>query len=344
MKPLSISTGHRTRGVAVALAGALLLAACGGGGGGDDAFMGKQDGAGPAGGESPVGDDPVTGEPFEDTGGDGEQPLASGEATSYLPIDAAAPSGSRTVAESCGPDDDDVDVADGEDPWPKHRSPVLFAVPDGWRNIETSSNGSGYLVGNDVRMRFSTESKDKVEVGFKWDQRNLADEITDPNGDPRTTFDYDSTRGDSSTVIEYDKVATVSIGDQDVDLFYRDPSQAPDHVSGEEYQARVTVMDVTNPEPSSSGTATSSFVLKITFDSDATDMNPDLVESIISSFSLPTCQWDKELLNQEFDRQIDLNGDGVVESYEERQAEQAKRMDEMMAEQEAELEAERNGG
>ncbi len=303
--------------------------------------MGNQDGDPSAFGDNPVGEDPVGEDPIGD---DGEQPLESGEATPFLPFDAVAPSGRRTVAESCGPDDDDkVDVANGEDQWPKHRSPMLFAVPDDWHNIQTSTSGT-FFVGNDVRMTFGTGSKDQVDVGIEWDQRNLADEVTDPNGDPRTTFDYDSTRGDSSTVIEYERVATVSIGDQDVEVFYRDPKQAPDHVSGEEYVARVTAMEVTNPEPSSSGTATSSFVLKITFESDATDMTPDLVESIISSFSIPTCQWDQEVLNQEFNRQIDLNGDGNVESFEERQAEQSKRMDEMMAEQEAELEAERNAG
>lgn len=337
MKQTATSHGHRPRAVAAVLAGALVLAACGGGGDGD-AFVGKQDAdATPGLEESPGGID----EGHEKGDQPVDQPLESGEAVSFLPFDAAAPSGHRTVTDACGSNEGPLD---DENPWLNHRSPATYAVPADWGNIETSSGGSDVLVGNDVRMRFRTDSGDKVDVGYEWDIRNMDGEITDYNNDPWTTFDYDSSRGDSSATIEYESVETVSIGDQEVELFYRDPSQAPDHVDGEEYKARVKVMEVTNPDPNSNGIDIESFVVTISFDSDATDMTPALVESIISSISIPTCEWDEELLRQEALRSIDLNGDGEFKSQEEVRAEQSEQFDEMQAELEAELEAESEEG
>lgn len=332
--------GARRGVIAFALAGALVLAACGGGGDDDDAVDGS-------GGDRPgVGVDEANGgvdQTSDEADGDGteggDQALQSGEANSYLPFDAEAPAGYRSVADEC-----EAQADGGDDDAPtKYTSPIGWAVPTGWTSGGRSSGGSGGVLGTDVDLRFTTEDGDRITIGYEWDTHGPDNVIHDYNGDPWKTFDYDSSIGDDKARIVYDSVSMVTIGDQEVELFHLDPNQAPEHVSSVEYKARVRVMEIIDPKQGPRAPSESSFVFTISFDTDGADVSQEAAESVVGSLSMPTCQWDDLIVNQEMYRGIDLNGDGEIKSIEDAQAEMQANLDEMLAEQEAELEAELEG-
>ncbi len=51
--------------------------------------------------------------------------------------------------------------------------------------------------------------------------------------EPWRSYDYDYIADDVTTVITYEQVATASVQAMTVEIFYRDPSQAPEIVDGE---------------------------------------------------------------------------------------------------------------
>lgn len=331
MKKAIAPNRYRRNVAAVAIVGSLVLAACGGGGDGD-ALADSRDRELTAGAEETEETrDASTDEPDDADSG----ALQSGEAISHLPFDAEAPTGYRMVANGC---EAEAESGDDVDSSLKYTSPISYAVPTEWDSAGRSSGGSGGLLGSDVDLKFNTEDGDHVEVGYDVDSHNGDGEITDRNGDPWKTFDYDYSIGDDTARIEFENVATVAIGDQQVELLYRDPSQAPDHVSGEEYKVRVSVMEMT--DPNRGRTEELSLVLNVTFDSDAVDVTQETVESIVGSLSMPTCQWEEDLIMQEMNRNIDLNGDGKIKSREEALAEMTEQLDDMQSEVQEELEEE----
>lgn len=311
---------NRNRALPLLLAGSVLLAACGGGGDDTKAEDEPKDEATPAAGDT--GEDRETESDGDADGSD----LPEGVAISHLPFDGEAPSGFRMITDECQAGEGDADD-DG------YHSPFVFAVPEDWTIRGLGSGGSGGVLGTGVDVTFTTSAGDDVTVGYDWDTRTADGQIADWDGEPWTSFDFDSQVGDDKTTIEFDEVATITIDEQEVDLFYRDPSQAPDHVSGEEYRARVAVMDLTSmSDPDAVNEYT--FVVTITFPSDAADVTQDVVETIVGSLSIPTCTWDALLVQEETYRNVDLDGDGQVRSIEDSLAEMQADLEARLAEQE----------
>lgn len=301
------------------LAGTLLLAACGGGG--DDDVEASED---PEAGRTPAASEEQ--DATTDDEGDGEP--AEGVAISHLPFDVEAPSGYRMVTDECQAGDD-ADEEDGS----TYHSPIVYAVPEDWVTSGRGSAGSGGVLGTDLDLTFTTDTGDKVEVELSWDSRGADGEITDWEGEPWTTFDYDSQVGDATTRIEFDEVATITVDDQDIDIFHMDPAQAPEHVSDEEYRARVAVADLTamhDPDGVNEYTA----VVTVTFSSDATGVTQDVVETLVGSLGMPTCTWDDLLVREETFRNVDLDGDGEVKSQDEALAEMQEELDALLEEEE----------
>lgn len=251
---------------------------------------------------------------------DDEQAVeATGDPVSHLPFDGEAPDGYRMVSGDCEANAEAQAAAEEAGEY-DYASPLVFTVPDTWTGAGKGSGGSGGIVGTDVDLTYRTAASDEVEVAFEWDERGPNGEIYDI-GEPWTSFDYDYVAEDVTTVIEYEKVATVDIEDQSVDIFYRDPSQAPDLVDGHEYKARVSTFDLPNSLLTPDGVDQYSVVFAVTFGEDTTEVDQAAVEAIIGSVNLPTCVWDDLLAFEEVTRQTDLNGDGEVKSMEEWQAE-----------------------
>lgn len=255
------------------------------------------------------------------------------EPTSLLPIDADAPDGYRMVTPRC----DATDAAAKADDATSdeiHRSGIIFAVPDPWKSMGSGSAGSGSVMGTDADVDFELTSGERIEVAYDWDSRTMNGEIADATGKPWKTFDYESTTGDDTTVITYDKVATVTIGDQDVDLSYRDPAQAPDDLSEAQYKARIDAVELPKSAQMPDVSDVRSFVVTIAFDADA-PVTQDVVEKIVGSFSMPTCTWDELLASEELRLQIDLDGDGKVRSAADAQKEIQEKLDDLKKEQQA---------
>lgn len=310
----------RTRAFAVLAAGTLLLAACGGGDDEPEATDDAGELATPAGEQDESTDD----------AGDGDGEVVEGVAISHLPFDVEAPSGFRMVPAECAADDDSADSDDEET---EYQSPITYAVPEDWASSGRSSGGSGGILGTDVDLSFDTGSGAGVNVDMEWDSRTADGEIADWEGEPWTTFDYDSQVGDSTARIEFEKVATITVDEQEIDLFYRDPAQAPDHVSGEEYRARVAVVDLTAPFETG-GVNEYTMVITIEFPSDAADVDQDTVETLLETLSMPTCVWDELLIDEETFRNVDLNGDGEIRSQEDAIAEMQEQFESLRQEHE----------
>ena len=125
-------------------------------------------------------------------------------------------------------------------------------------------------------MDFRLASGDEIRVEYDWDSHDLNGEILGPDQKPWKSFDYDIIREKSTTRIEFDKVATVSVGDQDVEIFSRDPAQSPDDLLGEEYRARITMAELPNPNKRPPGNDSYSFVVHLTLPSYPSFTSPDV--------------------------------------------------------------------
>lgn len=322
------------------LVAAFGLSGCGGG---------DEDSASVGGGAATeeVADAQPTDESFdsEDSqGADAPDPVA------VLPHEVEVPSGFRMLPASCdpgGPNDPDRPKGEigqpeetDDDGDPKYSSWITYAVPEGWTAAGRGSAGSGGLTGTDEDMSFRTGDSDntKVKISVDWDSLDFEGTITDSNGDPWETFDYDYSIGDDSTTITYDKVADVEAGDQEAELFYMDPAQAPDHVSQAEYKVRLDAFEI--PEVGPDGgyeLMTESFVVTVEFDAEEAVLDQEVVERVIESFVLPECSYDYALESAELRLNIDLNGDGHIRDADDVQEE----LQEMQEEMEARLEEER---
>lgn len=324
---------------------ALGLSGCGGGDGGS-----SEAGGGAAPDQEEVAEVAETDDAAEAEGPDAADVP---DAVALLPFETDVPSDSRMLPASCEPggsDDPDRPKGTGDDAVTsaeeetKYSTWITYAVPRAWDTVGRGSGGSGGVTGTneDLTFRFDDggATKGDIKVSVDWDSRKPDGTITDTNGEPWESFDYESTIGDDSETITYDKVATVQVGDQEADLFHLDPTQAPDHVSATEYKVRLDAFKI--PGQSVSGDfalRTASFVATIEFDEEDTPLDQTTVESIVGSFVLPECSYDHELEQAELTLNLDLNGDGHIRSAEDVQ----KEMQEMQDELEAQLEEERQG-
>lgn len=256
----------------------------------------------------------------------GKKAIASGKADLLLPLDAEAPDGYRMITTQC---DMNAPTDKGVEGNERYASPIVFAVPTDWTSMGKTSGGSGSVTGTGIALNFDTPKRDRVKVEYDWDQRDENGKVLSYDRKIWKSIDYDSKIGDSSTTITYDNVAKVKVGKQDVDIFYRDPVQSPKHISDEQYKARIDVAEFPHRFDASRGTQTYSFVVTVSFDSDATEVTQKDVESIIGSFSMPTCVWDDLVVKEETDRNVDLNGDGKIKSQEEVQQELMDKLDEL---------------
>lgn len=177
------------------------------------------------------------------------------------------------------------------------------------------------MMSTDADVEFDLESGEGVTVGYEWDAHTMDGEVADSSGQPWTTFDYEVTTADESTMVSYDEVATVTIEDQDVELYYRDPSQAPDDLSMAQYKARINVLEMPRSQMETDVAMVYSVVVTIEFDPAESTVTQDVVETIVGSYSMPSCTWDDLLEEQELLLQTDLNGDGEVTSATDTQAE-----------------------
>ncbi|MEO6988080.1 MAG: hypothetical protein ABI239_05465 [Aquihabitans sp.] len=291
---------------AVGVVGALVLVGCSGGGG-DEMSSGSRGAA-----------TTVAGQPGSDTDDvdvdDAEQPVVVGEPVSHVPFDGEAPDGYRMITGDCEANAEAAAEAEAAGEY-DYQSAIVFAVPEDWDGWGRGSGGSGGVTGTDVDLKYNTSASGEVAVEYEWDDRGPGGAIYD-GSEPWESFDYESIDQDSvTTIIEYEQVGSIDIQDQTVDLFYRDPSQAPDLVDGEEYKARVSMFDIPN-SLSADGMDQYSVVFTITFDENTAQVDQDVIEAIIGSVSMPTCVWDEMLLVEEVMRQADLNGDGDVKSME----------------------------
>jgi len=324
---------------ALAVVTTLGLGACGGSDG-DDASpdtTAAQDTSGATPSES-GGDTDESSGGQEPTDADVPDPVA------LLPLEARVPDGFRQGAANCDPgypnDPNRGEEPDFEGGADRYSSWFTYAVPEEWGSAGRGSAGSGGITGTDEDRRFDWDaensSRGTIEVAVDWDSRSPDGEVLDWEGEPWTTFDYKSSVGDDEATITFEKVATVTVGDQEADLFYLDPAQAPNHVSQTEYRVRLGVLEL----PRNQGLGEFplvpySVVVTISFDASETPVDQATVEKIVESFTLPECTWEATLLAHEMIVGVDLNGDGHVRSAEDLQAELEEQLAEMQESSEA---------
>ena len=249
-----------------------------------------------------------------------EAPITSAEAVALLPFDAEAPSGYTMVTAEC-PDTDEAAQAEDATLAERYRTPITFAVPETWSPMGQGSGGSGSITGTDVELDFDTDSGVRVTVDQEWDSFTMDGEIADDSGEPWESFDYEWSSGDETTMITYDEVATVTIEDQEIALFSRDPAQAPEDLTQAQYKARIDVFEAPRSQFEADATRVSSFVVTIEFAADDATITQDVVETIVGSYTIPSCTWDELIDEQELLLQLDLDGDGKVKTTAELQQE-----------------------
>lgn len=325
---------------ALVLVAALGLSGCGGG---------EEDSSASDGNDTTeeFADDVAGNEPSDSEGagepGDADAP----DPAAILPNETDVPEGFAMVPANCepgGPNDPEAskDKRDDADAGTKYSAWITYAVPEGWESAGRGSAGSGGVTGTDEDLTFRTGESDrtKLRITVAWDSKNVDGTITDSSGEPWESFDYDSSIGDEATTITYDNVATVQVGDQQAELFYLDPAQAPDFVSQTQYKVRLEAFEM--PRRTADGTyelMAESFVVTFEFDEEDAPIDQETIESIVGSFVLPECSSDAALEEAELMLNLDLNGDGHVRNAEDLQAD----LQEMQEELEAKLKEEREG-
>lgn len=322
----------------LAVAAALGLGACGGGGDGDAAdptLPGFPDGIEVP--EAETGTDGGSDDPAEPTSEDAPDPIA------LLPLEARTPDGFRQLAANCDPGypsdpnrtgSGEPDVEDGED---KYSTWITYAVPEEWGIGGRGAAGSGGVTGTDEDRSFTFDpensSKGRLEVEVSWANVDSDGKVSTWDGQPWEGFDYEVTIGDDKATITYENVATVSVGDQEVDLFHMDPAQAPDHVSETEYGALIDVMELPGRRVLGGPTSQPYAVfVAISFDGERNPVDQETIEKIVGSFTLPSCTWERTLLDHEMIVSLDLNGDGHIRTPEEAQAELMAELEAMQQE------------
>lgn len=257
-----------------------------------------------------------------------EEPVGSAEMTALLPFDAEAPAGSTMITADCDATEEAAQAEDATNA-ERYRNPITFAVPDTWSPMGQGSGGSGSVTGTDTDLSFDDESGARVTVDHEWDSFTMDGEIADSEGEPWESFDYESSSGGETTTITYDEVATVTIEDQEIGVFSRDPAQAPDDLTQAQYKARIEVFEAPESQFEPDATRVHSFVVTIEGAVDDPALTQEVVETIIGSYNIPTCTWEDLIDEQELLLQLDLDGDGDVMTTEEMQQELQEQLEEL---------------
>lgn len=307
------------------VATAMILTGCGGGDSDDKTTSDDTNSpSNPAGLSS---DDPTASmEPAVD-----ESP----EAVSRLPFEPNTPADFEQGVATC-----DV-PKDAPDPEPGTRHPtwITYAVPTSWDARGWGSGGSGGATGTSESLSFSTDggsgNSSEVEFSLDWEQRDQEGNLTHFDEETLDSFDYESSIDDDTVRITYEKVGTVTVGEQDVELFFRDPAQSPKHVSRPQYKARVMAFEW--PQPHREGALMpESFVVSVDFSAENPAVTQDVVESVLTSYAMPACTWDDIIDTYELMMQVDMNGDGEVRNAEDLQKEMQETLEELQAKLEEE--------
>lgn len=197
-----------------------------------------------------------------------------------------------------------------------YAAPLALTVPDGWEARGLGSAGGGSPLTGNVDLTFSTP-EGNVVVGIDHDSVG-PDGTVLVNGEPFESFDYDyetfsSSGEDGSGTISFEKVADVSVGDQEVELWVADQAQGSSFSSMTEHKARVRTADLTNPaRGDSDGLTPASMVISVSHDAESTDVSTDDVAGIVAGLALPDCAWAQEVARLEMTFGEDLDGDGSV--------------------------------
>lgn len=330
---------HRSirRGFPVITLAALLgLGACGGGT--DDTTSEPE--------IQPAPDDTDT---AGDTSPDSEAASAEDfpDPVAVLPFEIEVPSGFRMLPAECDLDDSDDETADDDDSGDgsDYSTWITYAVPETWTTVGRGSAGSGSVTGSDQDLSFRTgDGGARLNIAVEWDNRDLDGNITDFDGEPWESFDYDSRIGDDETTITYEQVTTLKVGDQQAELYHLDPTQAPDHVSTTQYKVRLEAFEL--PSRASGGDhelAPESFVVTVELDQDDAALDQATIEAVVESFVLPECSWDKVLSDRELMLNLDLNRDGHIRNAEDVR-EEIEEMQEGLEDQLDELKNGSSGG
>lgn len=186
------------------------------------------------------------------------------------------------------------------------------AVPAGWEKGGVGS-GSGGPLGHSVDVTYRTGSGE-VTVALDGDSRDHDGEFTDGSDG---SFDYEwESFGDDGTAsgeITFDRMSTVQVGDQEVEIFVADPSQAPDIVSSVEHKARVEVAQVPNPAPGDrDGQRPHSYVIEIRYSPEDVQLPDATVEGIVASLAMPECSREMLVVTTEVQLSADVDEDGNV--------------------------------
>lgn len=125
---------------------------------------------------------------------------------------------------------------------------LTFGVPDEWEATGRSAGGGGSMLGGNVDLTFDTGSGE-VEIEMEPDSRMPDGPPLDSEGEPWESFDYEITGSEGSRTVSFDSVDTVTVGDQEVEIFLAE--QDPDTVftSLTEHKVRLETVELPNPAP-----------------------------------------------------------------------------------------------
>lgn len=301
-------TRPRTRRlIGVVAVAALALAGCGGDDGGDESGL-------------PSGLDELV----EDAGDGGELDLgddgsSDGDATAegtdleivpprfHLPAAADVPSGFEMLPAACDP-------PEGEGTW------ITYAVPEAWENTSRGSGGSGSPLSTSTELGFVRPDAGDVSVDVEPENRMPDGTILDGSGEEWESFDYEITTysddGETTDQIAFESRGTVTVGEQDVEIWVADQAQS-EMLRSTQAKARVEAADLPNPAIGDDDKlAPASFVVTISWDADAGEVDDGTMGSILRTLTMPECTRDRIVAQSEVQLGVDLDDDGEVATVE----------------------------
>ncbi|QGG96792.1 hypothetical protein [Actinomarinicola tropica] len=290
------------RGAVIAAAAVLLLSGCGDDGGDDTTSPPGLDDL--VGGNGDVGGDDPNDAGHGDTGDDGSVELEIVPPSFHLPATADVPSDFEVLPAAC-------DAPDGDGTW------ITYAVPEDWDNTSRSGGGSGSPLSTSTELGFVRPDAGDVSVDLEPESRMPDGTILDASGEEWESFDYEITTysgdGETTTEVTFESRGTVTVGEQDVEIWVADQSQAPDELGSTEAKARVEVADLPNPAAGDEDKLRpASFVVTISWDAEDGDIDDATIGSIIESLTLPDCTRERIVALEEVQLGEDLDGDGEV--------------------------------
>lgn len=286
------------RGAVIATTAALLLAGCGDDGG---------DSGAPPGLDDIVEDLDATTEPDSDDaggGGDATTELEIVPPTFHLPATAEVPPDFEMLPAVC-------DSPDRDGTW------ITYAVPADWDNTSRSSGGAGSPLSTSTELGFVRPDAGDVSIDLEPENRMPDGTILDGSGEEWESFDYEITtysdEGETTTEVTFESRGSVTVGEQDVEIWIAEQSQAPDELRSTRAMARVELADLPNPAVGDDDKVRpASFVVTISWDAEDGDLDDGTMGRIIESLTLPDCSRERIVAQEEVQLGEDLDGDGDV--------------------------------